>query len=58
MSVRLTRDGETVATAEDVNAALVLLHEVQPHSWDHALAWEGWDIVDENGQSLVRKAKP
>ena len=42
----LKKDGKVVATADDYNQALAILHNIQGQSWDYALKYGGYSIED------------
>jgi hypothetical protein len=48
----LIRDGAVIETFQSVNDALAKLHQMVPYSWDWAHKYEGWDVLDEAGESV------
>ncbi len=57
MAVLVKRDGKTVATVEDSNAAFQWLLRHQPMSTDWAIKYEGYTVTDEDGRELPEFAK-
>lgn len=49
----VTRDGETVATADTEPRAWVTLAGMIGYSVHHAMTFEGWDIITPDGESLA-----
>lgn len=51
----VTRDGVTVATASSMLGAWREIHARVGYSIDHAMRYEGWDIVTPRGESFAAK---
>lgn len=49
----VTRDGETVATADTETRAWITLAGMIGYSVAHAMRHEGWDIITPDGESLA-----
>lgn len=45
----VTRDGATVAEVGSENEAFIWLHRNQPHSWDYALTYGGYAVINPYG---------
>ena len=49
---QLTRDGKTVGEFETSNEAFIWLHRNTCYSWHWALTYEGWAVVNPQGEKV------
>lgn len=49
----ITRDGQPITTVADQFALLRWFHRQHSYSIDHAVRYEGYAVLDEQGQQLA-----